>query len=405
MWKVSCFALFAEAQVTDFFCLCFPPKRTEIARRVAKILDAPFVKVEATRYTEVGFHGKDVDSIIQDLVSEGIRKTRALVQARLADQIRQQVETQILDALIGGAKVDGGMEGEDAMRADFLEMLRAGNLEDTEIQISLPEKQAKGDGLEQHVQVQIVSLMQNMTGEFLKNEAGVKPRRVKVRDARKHLEEEASAELCPEEDIVREALERVQDSGIVVIDEIDKICKPSGMAHYSADASAEGVQRDLLPIIEGTVITTKQGKVDTSKILFIASGAFHSVKPSDMLAELQGRLPIRVELHALTQDDLYRVLTETEGNLIEQQIALMGTEGVEVVVEDEAIREIARTAFQMNLLMQNIGARRLHSVIEKVFEDVSFDPPTSGSFTVTAEYVREKMKDSLKLNDMSRFLI
>ena len=382
--------------------------KTEIARRVARMTDAPFVKVEATKYTEVGFHGKDVETVIQDLIAASIRITREQMQASNADQVKEQVEEALLDALIGSTKRGGvGADAEAEMRAEFREMLRSGQLEDTEVSVSIPEKpSSKGaEGIEQQVHVQIVSLMQNMQQEFGRGgQDGQRRAKMSVRDARRALEEALSAELCPEEEVVREAIKRAEEQGIVVIDEIDKICKPSGMPHYSADASAEGVQRDLLPIIEGTVVKTKHGPVDTSKILFIASGAFHSVKPSDMLAELQGRLPIRVELRPLSEDDLYRVLTETEGNLIEQQVAMLGVEGVQVVVEDDAIREIARIACVLNLKLQNIGARRLHAVIEKVFEDVSFDMP-EGAFTVDAQLVRDKMAESLKINDLSRFLI
>ena len=382
--------------------------KTEIARRVARMTDAPFIKVEATKYTEVGFHGKDVESVIQDLVGVSIQITRAQMMTQNKAKVEAQVEEAILDALIGTVS-EGTAKVDTEMRDDFRKSLRAGELEDTEIDVEMSDaggkgKASGGEGFEQQVHVQIVSLMQNMSHELGRNGSEEKSQKMKVSAARRRLEELAAADMCPEEEVVRQAVERVEQSGIVVIDEIDKICKPSGMPHYSADASAEGVQRDLLPIIEGTIVSTKQGNVDTSKILFIAAGAFHSVKPEDMLAELQGRLPIRVELSPLSENDLYRVMTETESNLLDQQVALLAVEKVNVIIEDEAIREIARISYLLNQKKLNIGARQLHFVIEKVFEDVSFDMP-EGNWTLTAQLVRDKMVDALKLNDMSRFLI
>ncbi|KAF0852898.1 mitochondrial ATP-dependent HslUV protease ATP-binding subunit HslU [Andalucia godoyi] len=369
--------------------------KTEIARRLARIAQAPFIKTEATKYTEVGFHGRDVDQIIRDLVDVSISQTRNILKDQLKPKIHDKIERRILDKLVG----------EDASPATvdaFRKVLADGDLENREIEIVVTEKvpaQANPEpGGMMNVNDLVVKL--GLAGPRMSK------KKLPIKDCRALLEEEELDKMLNHETVVREAVRNVEENGIVFLDEVDKIVTKSEY-RYGTDASSEGVQRDLLPLIEGTTISTKYGNVKTDHILFIASGAFHHVKPSDMLAELQGRLPIRVELKGLNQQDLYRVLTEPEFNLIKQQIALINSENVSLLFTDDAIREIAAVAFEVNSTVENIGARRLATILERIMEDISFNASeyAGQGMTVSKESVRQKVGDMLLKTDLSKFIL
>mmetsp|Transcript_31673 Transcript_31673/g.63207 ORF Transcript_31673/g.63207 Transcript_31673/m.63207 type:complete len:488 (+) Transcript_31673:51-1514(+) len=379
--------------------------KTEIARRISKMTQAPFIKVEATKFTEVGFHGKDVDSIIKDLVDTSLTMTRKHEADRLRGQAEKAVEDRLIAVLLGLGS---------SSEASFRELLRNGALEERKIEIELkPSGADKGKGAGGDTTVvssgnisELMGKFQEMAKKESKGGGGGK-RSMSVREARPLIEEEELERLMEAVDVTKAALKAVEESGIVFIDEIDKICVPSGK-YRGADASAEGVQRDLLPLIEGCVINTKHGDVKTDYILFIASGAFHTCKPSDLLAELQGRLPIAVTLDGLSEDDMYRILTEPATNLIAQQVELMATEGVKLVVEDGAIRELASVASRANNLLENIGARRLHTIVERVMESMSFeapDMPLGSEVVVTKDMVTEKISSMLTEKDLSKFIL
>jgi ATP-dependent HslUV protease ATP-binding subunit HslU len=366
--------------------------KTEIARRLAKLVDAPFVKVEATKFTEVGFHGRDVDTIIDDLYKVALSQTKQLLMKRHEQQAKERAEDRILQALAGAA---GG----------FREHLRNGSLDNLDIMIDVQEKREAPKSSATSEGVSISLDIPAMMG------IGRRPRTVKknmkIKDALQLVEQEELEKLVEGADMSKEALRACEEDGIVVIDEIDKIVTPSG-GYKGHQASAEGVQQDLLPLVEGTTITTKSNvQVKTDKILFICSGAFHSVKPSDMLAELQGRLPIRVELKPLTQEDFYRIITEPKYNLITQHTAMLATEGVTLSVTEEAKKEIARIAAHVNATIQNIGARRLITITEKVFEEISFDAPDRAgtTFIVDGEYVRKAVEPMMQKVDIKKFLL
>jgi ATP-dependent HslUV protease ATP-binding subunit HslU len=369
--------------------------KTEISRRLAKLTDAPFVKVEATKFTEVGFHGRDVDTIIEDLYKVSLNQTKSVLMRRFEEQARQKAEDRILQALAGAA---GG----------FREHLRTGGLDNIEVTLDIQEKkegpkQTVGGGGEGFVSMDLSSLM---------GFGGAKrPRMIKktlrIKEALPIVLAEEQEKLVETADLHKEALRACEEDGIVVIDEIDKIVTPSS-GYKGHQASAEGVQQDLLPLIEGTTVQCKNNvQVKTDKILFICSGAFHSVKPSDMLAELQGRLPIRVELKALTKEDFHRILTEPKYNLLKQHIAMMKTEGVELQITDDAIWELASVAAHVNSLLQNIGARRLITVTEKVLEEISFEGPEKKGQTVVVDkaYVQKMVAPMLKKDDLSKYLL
>lgn len=373
--------------------------KTEVARRMAKLNDAPFIKVEATKFTEVGYHGRDVDQIIRDLMDISMALTRKLWTDKLRVQAGKVVEDKILDLLTGPAQgssaTKGGAISKDTKDTDaansttntdargresFRDMLRQGILDDQEIEVDVPQgsadkngEQMGGDGTNPNL-VAMSDLWQKMSsGQQGGKKAASQRKKLPISEAREVILEVELEKMLETVDLKKEAITAVEESGIVFIDEIDKICTSRDSSSRSADASAEGVQRDLLPLIEGTVISTKYGNVNTDYILFIASGAFHSVKPSDLLPELQGRLPIRVELNGLTEDDLYKILTEPVANLIRQQVELISTEGVTLEFDDDAIREIARMAAMLNKTIENIGARRLHTVMERIMEHLSFE--------------------------------
>lgn len=374
--------------------------KTEIARRLAKLAGAPFIKVEATKFTEVGYVGKDVESIIRDLTEMAIRMTQENMRKTVIAQAEIYAEERVLDALVGDTAGEG-------TRTNFREKLRKGELNDREIEIELDDNSNPMGSMMDIPGMPGASMgMINMGDLFGKAFGGRKKRkRMTVEDSYDVLVAEESDKLLDEDKIVSAALELVQQSGIVFIDEIDKIAARQDVR--GGDVSREGVQRDLLPLIEGTTVMTKHGAVKTDHMLFITSGAFHYAKPSDLLAELQGRLPIRVELRPLTVEDFKRILKDTEASLIKQYIALIGTEKVTLVFEEEAIDEIARLAFEVNESVENIGARRLHTVMEKLLEDISFsasDRPNE-TVTITAQYVRDHVEDLVKSTDLSKFIL
>ncbi len=374
--------------------------KTEISRRLARLAGAPFLKVEATKFTEVGYVGRDVEQIIRDLVEVGIGLVREAKRKDVQARAHLAAEERVLDALVGAAS-------SPATRESFRRKLRAGELDDKEVEIEL--QGGGGQGLPMFeipgmpgAQMGAVSL-----GDMLGKAFGGRPkaRRVLVKDAHPLLVTEEADKLIDQDATTQEAIYAVENNGIVFLDEIDKIAGREGRS--GADVSREGVQRDLLPLIEGTTVSTKHGPVKTDHILFIASGAFHVSKPSDLLPELQGRLPIRVELEALTRADFVRILTETEASLVKQSLALMGTEGVTLDITADAVEAIADVAVAVNSTVENIGARRLQTVMERVLDDLSFTAPDRSGETVVidAAYVRDRVEDLSKNADLSRFIL
>ncbi|RIJ64814.1 ATP-dependent protease ATPase subunit HslU [Brevundimonas sp. LPMIX5] len=373
--------------------------KTEIARRLARLAGSPFLKVEATKFTEVGYVGRDVDQIMRDLVESALVMVRDKRRSGVKARAEGQAEERILDALVGPGS-------QPATREAFRKKLRAGELDDKEIEIALADTTSPLQGLDVPGGGGNVGLL-NLS-EMLGKMGGGRTKTVKltVRDALAPLVTEESDKLLDQESLTKEALLLAENEGIVFLDEIDKVA-----AHQDrgggADVSREGVQRDLLPLIEGTTVSTKYGPVKTDHVLFIASGAFHVAKPSDLLPELQGRLPIRVELKALTRDDFKRILTEPEANLIRQNQALLATEGVELVFTDDAVEAMADAAVAANSTVENIGARRLQTVMERVLEETSFKASDLSGQTLTfdGEKVREKVGDLAKNVDLSRFIL
>jgi ATP-dependent HslUV protease ATP-binding subunit HslU len=371
--------------------------KTEISRRLAKLAGAPFLKVEATKFTEVGYVGRDVEQIVRDLVEIGITMTRVSKRKGVQARAEQAAEERALDARVGpGAS--------PATRESFRKRLRAGELDDKEIEIEvqagggMPMIEIPGMPGAQMGAVSIGDIFGKMGGRK-------KTRRVTVKDSHPILINEESDKLLDDEQLTQEAIRVVEQNGIVFLDEIDKICAREG--RYGGDVSREGVQRDLLPLIEGTTVNTKHGPVKTDHILFIASGAFHIAKPSDLLPELQGRLPIRVELRALSRDDFRRILTEPEASLIKQYVALMKTEGLDIEFTDDAIDALADIAVAVNGSIENIGARRLQTVMERVLDELSFKASDLGgqSAKIDAAYVHQHIGDLAKNADLSRFIL
>jgi len=373
--------------------------KTEIARRLARLAEAPFIKVEATKFTEVGYVGRDVEQIIRDLVENAIHMTRERLRKSVTAKAELAAEERVLDALVGDKASDG-------TRQTFRKKLREGELDDREIEIEVADH---GGGMPSidipgmpGAQLGMINI-----GDMLGKAFGqrTKPRKMTVSESYRILIGDESDKLLDDEKIVRDSIEQVEQNGIVFLDEIDKICVRSD--HQGGDVSREGVQRDLLPLIEGTTVSTKHGSVKTDFILFIASGAFHQAKPADLLPELQGRLPIRVELKALTREDFGRILREPDYNLIKQYIALMGAEDLTLVFEEDAIDRIAALAADINLSVENIGARRLHTVLERLLEEISFTATDRGGETVhiTAQDVQDRVGDLAKDADLSKFIL
>jgi|TARA_Y100000588_G_scaffold275232_1_gene291335 ATP-dependent HslUV protease ATP-binding subunit HslU len=385
--------------------------KTEIARRLARLARAPFIKVEATKFTEVGYVGREVDSIIRDLVDMAVKMTREEAFERVKPRAEDAAEERILDVLLPPARQMGGedsgsgedSENESAARQRFRKLFREGKLDEKEIEIEVKGPtvgvEIMGPPGMEEMTSQLQGMFQNIGGQQKQN------RKVKISEARKLLTEEEAAKLVNDDDLKHEAQTRVEQDGIVFLDEMDKIV---GRTEYQgADVSREGVQRDLLPLVEGCTVSTRYGMVRTDHILFIASGAFQLSKPSDLIPELQGRLPIRVELDALTTEDFVRVLTEPDASLTEQYAALMATEGVQLEFSADGVQRVAEVAWQVNESTENIGARRLHTVMERLLETVSFDSADSSglALTIDREYVDQHLDKLAADDDLSRYIL
>ena len=381
--------------------------KTEIARRLAKLANAPFIKVEATKFTEVGYVGKEVDSIIRDLTDSAMKLVRQQEIVKNRAKAEEAAEERILDALLPAAKNQWGeVENRDSQsntRQIFRKKLREGQLDDKEVEIDVA-------GVPMGVEIMAPPGMEDMTSQLqsmFENLSGsqTKKRKMKIKDALKTLIDDEAAKLVNPEELKQKAIDAVEQNGIVFIDEIDKICKKG--EYSGADVSREGVQRDLLPLVEGSTVNTKHGMVKTDHILFIASGAFQVARPSDLIPELQGRLPIRVELSALTAEDFERILTEPNASLTEQYKALMATEGVNIEFTQDAIKKIAEAAFRVNEKTENIGARRLHTVMERLMDKISFNASDMNGQTVNidAAYVTEALGEVIENEDLSRFIL
>jgi len=385
--------------------------KTEIARRLARLAGAPFIKVEATKFTEVGYVGRDVESIIRDLADAAVKMQRESQMARVKHQAEDEAEERILDALLPEPKAMGFAQqpeqkevgGGSATRQLFRKRLREGELDDKEVELELQASPIGVEIMAPPGMEEMTSQLQNM----FSNLGGGKRKtvRLKIRDALRKVREEEAAKLVNEDEVKAKALEAVEQTGIVFIDELDKVAKRSETV--GADVSREGVQRDLLPLIEGCTVSTKYGMVRTDHILFIASGAFHLAKPSDLIPELQGRLPIRVELAALTPQDFRRILVEPDASLTRQYTALLGTEGVEISFTDDGLSRIAELAWQVNEGTENIGARRLHTLLERLLEEVSYkaSEQSGSAMTIDAAYVDAQLSALVKDQDLSRYIL
>ena len=380
--------------------------KTEIARRLARLADAPFVKVEATKFTEVGYVGRDVDTIVRDLVEIAVKGAREQAMRRVRTRAQDAAEERVLDALLPPARGAGSQEAageENATRQKFRKKLREGELDEREIEIEVAAPSAQMEilappGMEE-LTTQIQGMFQNLGGGRRRT------RKLRIREAMQVLTDEEAARLVQDEDLKSRALANAEQNGIVFLDEIDKITSRAEVG--GADVSRQGVQRDLLPLVEGTTVTTKYGMVKTDHILFIASGAFHLAKPSDLIPELQGRFPIRVELDALGVEDFVRILTTTDANLIQQYQALLATEGAALEFAPQAIRRLAEIAFEVNERTENIGARRLYTVLEKLLEEVSFEAGRRGahSVAVDVDYVNTRLAELAKNEDLARYVL
>ncbi len=377
--------------------------KTEIARRLARLANAPFIKIEATKFTEVGYVGRDVESIIRDLVETAVKMTREQEMQVVQNRAMDAAEEQVLDILL--PRADGGMlsDTEEATRQKMRKKLREGDFDNKEIEI---EVQASRIGVEivappgmEEMTSQLQGMFQNLGNQKTKE------RKLPVKEALKLLTEEHAAKLVNEDELKLTAIEAVEQHGIVFLDEIDKVCKRSDSG--GGDVSREGVQRDLLPLVEGSTVSTKYGMIKTDHILFIASGAFHIAKPSDLIPELQGRFPIRVELNALSTDDFVRILTEPRASLTEQYQALLATEGVQIRFTEDGIRRIAEIGWEVNEKTENIGARRLHTILERLLETVSFDAPDlmDKEIVVDAGYVNQYLSELAQDEDLSRYIL
>jgi len=380
--------------------------KTEIARRLARLANAPFVKVEATKFTEVGYVGKDVESIIRDLVETAVKQSREQEIAKVEQRAVDAAEERVLDALLTPARgSDAEAERDSTTRQVFRKKLREGSLDDKEIEIELSKIAAGVEIMAPPGMEEMTSQLQNMFSNMNKGETAT--RKINVADAMKQLKDEEASKLINEEEIKTSAVEAAEQNGIVFLDEIDKVCRRGEAG--GADVSREGVQRDLLPLIEGSTVSTKYGMIKTDHILFIASGAFHLAKPSDLIPELQGRLPIRVELNSLVVDDLERILTEPKASLTKQYCALMGTENLELEFKDAGVRRIAELAFEVNESTENIGARRLHTILERLLEEISFEASDLGAknekIVIDKAFVDQHLSELAQDEDLSRFIL
>ena len=382
--------------------------KTEIARRIARLVSAPFIKVEASKFTEVGYVGRDVESIIRDLADYSVNMVRQELMARKQEQAEAMVEERLLDLLLPPVKKEEGEEVTESnpTREKFREKLRSGVLEEKMVELKVAER-ASGPVMElmpismnDNMDMNIRDMLSNIMPKKQKN------RRVSIADARGILQQEEVGKLIDMEEVTREAVKRVEENGIVFLDEVDKIASRRSQSH-GPDVSREGVQRDLLPIVEGSTVNTKYGPIRTEHILFIAAGAFHLSKPSDMIPEMQGRFPIRVELESLSQEDFVRILTEPKNALIVQYTELLKTEQVTLEFTDDAVREIARVSCKINEDSENIGARRLHTIMEQLLEEVSFEAPDLEGQTIkiTPEYIHGRISSLMKNQDLSRYIL
>ena len=398
-----------RAEVTPKNILMIGPTgvgKTEIARRLAKLANAPFIKVEATKFTEVGYVGKEVETIIRDLADMAIKMTKEQEMARVKHLAEEAAEERILDVLLPPARDGFGNDEKpenSSTRQVFRKKLREGQLDDKEIELDLAAPQMGVEIMAPPGMEDMTSQLQNMFQSMSSDKT--KKRKLKIKDAFKALQEEEAAKIVNQDDIKEKAIYAVEQNGIVFIDEIDKICKRGDSS--GPDVSREGVQRDLLPLVEGSTVSTKHGMVKTDHILFIASGAFQMSKPSDLIPELQGRLPIRVELQALTTNDFVRILTEPNASLTEQYIALLATEGVNISFSEDGIQAIANAAWQVNESTENIGARRLHTMMERLIEELSFtaNDRTGETILIDADFVANILSDLVKDEDLSRFIL
>lgn len=386
--------------------------KTEIARRLAKLANAPFIKVEATKFTEVGYVGKDVESIIRDLVETGVKMLREQEMEKVSQRAAEAAEERILDALLPPARnnqtswdtTEEPKAEDSSTRQIFRKKLREGQLDDKEIEIEMAQMPNVG------VEIMAPPGMEEMTSQLqnmFSNLGGEKKatRKLKIKDAQKQLQDEEAAAMLNMDEVKAQAVSLVEQNGIVFLDEIDKVAKRQESGS-GGDVSREGVQRDLLPLIEGCTVSTKYGMIKTDHILFVASGAFHLSKPSDLIPELQGRLPIRVELEALTPEDFERILTEPNASLTAQYVALMKTEGLDISFADDAIKRLAQIAFEVNESTENIGARRLHTILERLLEKISFDATDmEQAVVIDASYVNEQLGNLVQDQDLSQFIL
>ena len=379
--------------------------KTEIARRLARLANAPFIKIEATKFTEVGYVGRDVESIIRDLIDTAVNMTRMTEMAKVQHAAYDAAEDKILDILL--PRADAGMlsDSEESTRQKMRKKLREGDLDNKEIEIDV---HIAPMGVEIMAPPGMEEMTSQLQGMFQNMGSGkTKSRKMLIKKALNTLQEEEAGKLVNEDDIRLRAVDAVEQNGIVFLDEIDKICKRSELGGGGGEVSREGVQRDLLPLVEGSTVTTKYGAIKTDHILFIASGAFHVAKPSDLIPELQGRFPIRVELTALTADDFVRILTEPNASLTEQYEALLATEGVSLTFSIDGIQRIAELGWQVNETTENIGARRLHTMLERLLEEISYNAPdlTEKTIIINAAYVDQHLTEFAEDEDLSRYIL
>ena len=379
--------------------------KTEIARRLARLANAPFIKIEATKFTEVGYVGRDVESIIRDLVDTAVKMNRMSEMEKVQNRAADAAEESILDILLPAAESGMISDTEASTRQKMRKKLREGDLDDKEVEVDL---KAPSMGVEIMAPPGMEDMTSQLQGMFQNMSSGkTKTRKMKISEALKALQEDEASKLVNEDDIKLSAVESVEQNGIVFLDEIDKVCKRSDLGGGGGEVSREGVQRDLLPLVEGSTVSTKYGMVKTDHILFIASGAFHLTKPSDLIPELQGRFPIRVELNALSVDDFVRILTEPDASLTEQYQALLKTEGIDLTFSEDGIKRIAELGWQVNETTENIGARRLHTILERLLEEISFsasDMPEK-SIVIDTAYVDSHLTEFAEDEDLSRYIL
>jgi ATP-dependent HslUV protease ATP-binding subunit HslU len=389
--------------------------KTEIARRLARLAQAPFIKVEASKFTEVGYVGKDVESMIRELTEIAVKMVREEEAARVRVRAQEAAEERMLDLLLPGAgpkeeeeAKEGAAERKEATRERLRKLLRDGKLDDKKVEIrmapraAMPTLEIVAAGSIEEMNANLRDMLSGLMSP------GGKARKMRVPEALGYLEEEEKSRLIDMEAVTKMAIERVEQNGIVFLDEIDKVASPRGGERMAGpDVSRTGVQRDILPIIEGSTVATKYGVVKTDHILFIAAGAFHIAKPNDLIPEIQGRFPIRVELDSLTKEDFYRILTEPENSLIKQYTAMMETEGIKLEFKQEAIREVCEVAAEVNLQLEDIGARRLHTIMERLLEQISFDAPEKegGKIVIDRAYVKKQLSDIVKDRDLRRYIL